>query len=193
MVPEVVWTVATRDTPSVPGCRAMIRPNLQYNGCEGSLIKTRSPTLNCFSSSNHLFRNWRQDKYSFFHRAQKKRWMSVTNRQRCIFEKGTLSKHGSGRAVVGSRVRKWLGINASKSSGSLLMEHKGREFNVASIFVSNVINSSLVILWVPMDLKINDLVDLTPASHKPPKWGAEGGLKNQVIWSFDKWLRIRCW
>lgn len=77
---------------------------------------------------------------------------------------GTVSKHGSGCNDEGSRVKKWLGVNASMFIGSLISAHNGRKFKVTSILVSKVINFSIVNLYTPMDRRINDFVDFNPAS-----------------------------
>lgn len=54
---------------------------------------------------------------------------------------------------------------------------KGLEFNIASICVRRVDNSSNVKFWIPITRFKWYLVDFTTASQIPPKLGAAGGLK----------------
>jgi len=180
-VPKGVATSATCICLSVPGCTVRILQSCQWRGYVDSWMRTRSPIRNCLPLLNHFERAWRLERYSFFQRVQKWRWRSVTNRHLCSFNNGTGSKFGSGSDVDGSRVRKWLGVSASKSVGSLLNGQRGREFSVASIWVSKVVSSSPVNRCMPIYLKINDLIDLTPASHNPPKCGDDDGLKYRRI------------
>ncbi|GFT78170.1 hypothetical protein TNCV_837731 [Trichonephila clavipes] len=68
-------------------------------------------------------------------------------------------------------------VTVSKSDES---GDRGLEFKTASISISKVINSSRVKFEFPAT---HVLKDLTPDSHKPPKFGDLGGMKFQSICS----------
>lgn len=144
-------------------------------------------------SVDHFFLSCRLTKYSFVHRVQKCRWRSLISRYFSSFERGIASKDGSGIDIDSSRVRKWLDVSASISVGSLLSAHKDLEFNVATICVNSVFNSSLVNLWEPIDRNINTFIDFMLASHSPPKCGDEGGLKCQLICLEDRYCWFQDW
>jgi len=80
------------------------------------------------------------------------------------------SKFGSGNNVDGSRVIKWLGVIASKSVLSLLNGQRGREFNVALIWVSSVIPllSSVVCLLIEESV-ILLTSHMSPTNHQNVK------------------------
>lgn len=87
--------------------------------------------------------------------------------------------------VIGRPTRKCPGVSTDKSLGSSVNGQSGRELSTASICVSNVLKSSYVNLLSPIYLSMVRfmwcLVDLTPASHNPPKWGALGGMKCHCV------------
>ncbi len=87
----------------------------------------------------------------------------------------------SGNAANGLPIRKWPGVSASIPSSSLGSGTRGLLLRHALICVSRVENYSYVRLtsrrmrlrWV--------FIDLTAASHSPPKWGARWRMNIQVI------------
>lgn len=58
---------------------------------------------------------------------------------------------------------------------------RGLEFRMPSILVAKVHNSLSVNGWLPKDLYNRVFTDFTPASQRPPKFGARGGMKDRSI------------
>ena len=149
-----------------------------------SFKKTMSPIYRFSCSAVHLVRCWRVVRYSEDHRFQKKFiacwrcWnllMSVRSALSGGSESGTVS---SGRPI-----RKCAGVSVWKSFGSLDGEVNGREFIMASICVSNVVNSSRGRVVLPVVFTKCRLKDLTAASQRPPKWGERGGIVSHwILW-----------
>ena len=79
--------------------------------------------------------------------------------------------------VKASPIKKCLGVNASRQSGSFDKGVSGREFRIASISIMIVSNSSCVRFSVDTIRTKRRFADFTAASHKPPKCGALGGMK----------------
>jgi len=136
---------------------------------------------------------WRVCKYLFCQRFQKWAWRSLINLHHWKWDRGILAKFGSTCAVLDMSVRKWLAVKTLKSDGSELEAPRGRELRVASMRVRSVFSSSYLSHWSPSVRYKNGLTDLTPASHSPPKWGAEGGLKCQLILWFIKYVWHLSW
>uniref|UniRef100_A0A8D8FLH0 (northern house mosquito) hypothetical protein n=1 Tax=Culex pipiens TaxID=7175 RepID=A0A8D8FLH0_CULPI len=109
-------------------------------------------------------------------------------------------RSGSGRACIDVPIRKWAGVRAARSFGSSLSGRSGREFMWDSICVSTVHMSSNDNLDGPSCRNRCFLATFTADSHNPPKWGAFGGVRCQVIpsavqnsWIFScsaSWLSI---
>ena len=82
------------------------------------------------------------------------------------------------------------GVKALQSVGSSVRGESGREFKQELMLASRVDNSSKVRVISPMTCLRWYLVDLTAASHSPPKRGVPWGLKCYLIpWS-ETWLTI---
>ena len=73
-------------------------------------------------------------------------------------------------------MRKCPGVRGSKSLGTELIGDSGREFNIPSICITSVRNSSYERIVLPMIFLRCSLTAFTPASHNPPKCGARGGI-----------------
>lgn len=78
-------------------------------------------------------------------------------------------------------VRRDLAVQSFKSLGSLLKLQKGRELSTDSIWITNVLSSSNVRIWLPTTRAIWVLTDLILLSQIPPKGGAEGGLNLKLM------------
>jgi len=88
---------------------------------------------------------------------------------------------GSGTNVGADPIRKWPGVKTSRSSGSSVSGVKGRELSIASICAKRVDISSYMRRASPITLRKWCFTDFTPASHFPPKCGADGGLNFQFV------------
>lgn len=86
----------------------------------------------------------------------------------------------SGTALSAEPIKKCPGINAVRSAGSSDSALKGLEFRQSSICVSSVAISSYANVAFPMILLKWCFVALTAASYRPPKCGADGGLKRHL-------------
>jgi len=88
-------------------------------------------------------------------------------------------------------MRKCPGVRAVRSEGSGDMAQRGLELRQASTWANTVWNSSKTNLISPTTLRRWNLADFTAASHKPPWWGAEGGLKHHWVprskWNSTNW------
>lgn len=71
----------------------------------------------------------------------------------------------SGKAIMGDHRRKCQGVNGLNSWGFSDIADKSREFKMASICVSKVVNSSNVKLWFAAAFLRCVFMFLTAASH----------------------------
>jgi len=110
------------------------------------------------------------DRYSVLHLGQKWRWMSFMRRHLWKLDIGCVSTSCTGNSVEGSRVKKWRGVKTERREGSLHKVLNVPEFKVACTCVTDLISSLLINLCIPIHRRINDLVDLTPASAKIWWW-----------------------
>ena len=134
----------------------------------------------------HLLRIWWVNKYSLIHLFQKcwvRNWTSIHRFNGVAWESFTTL---SGRAVRGPPMRKCPGVTTCESCGSVLIIVIGLELRTASIWVSKVVSSSKLSRILPICLLRSCLTLFTPAFHKPPKWGARGG----IITHCTPWLAI---
>lgn len=76
--------------------------------------------------------------------------------------------------------RKCPGVRARRSVGSLDSGERGLEFRQASMRLNRVANSSKVSRVLEAVMRMWVLKLLTPACHRPPMWGAPGGIKTQL-------------
>ena len=90
-------------------------------------------------------------------------------------------------------MRKCPGVNASKSSGSLLSGVSGLEFKTASAWVKIVAISSYRSVRVPIVRLNSSLNYLTADSHSPPKFGDRAGMKRNSICSSLACLTTSDW
>lgn len=170
-------------TPSVPGWISFIRPNIHCRGGRlSSLMSTMLPIL-IFSVDAwcHLVLTWSWLRWSWCHLFQK---CCLSCCKYCQFDNlklGVDEKSTSGMLVSESCIRKWPGVKAERSFGSLDKGVMGRELSMASTSITWVLNSSKVKSVFPIIRKKWFLNSLTADSHKPPKWGDRGGIKCQFI------------
>jgi len=92
---------------------------------------------------------------------------------------GMFVKSSSGIDEAGPPIRKWLGVNELKSSGSADKSVSGLEFSIASISMIRVLNSSNVKRVSLAIRRKRYLKDFTAASQIPPKWWDHGGTNFQ--------------
>ena len=99
--------------------------------------------------------------------------------------------------------RFWQRVNLTRLLASWERGKIGRELRHASIFAAKVAISSYVSLESPITFFRWLLKQRTADSHKPPKWGVQGGMKLQSIpfWvrtsaisveNDDRWAKSRC-
>jgi len=179
--------------PSRPGCSSMTRAKCHLRGGRlSSLTITKSSIAIWAHPDVHIPRICNWGKYSICHRFQKVWRRCCPNFQRRIICGSSPFKSGSGTEVTGAPSRKCAGVSGMKSLGSLLIGVNGRELRQASIWYSSVLSSLSVSFVSTVVLAKLCLALLTAASHNPPKWGVDGGLKRQVIPSLANCLS-RCW
>ena len=105
------------------------------------------------------------------------RVVQSTSFQRRCRDTETCSSAWSGSAFKGLPIRKCPGVSIVPSSvGWLSMDTKGRLLTTASASVSTVQNSKVKECGERTLVSV-DFRDQTPASHNPPKWGAQAGEK----------------
>ena len=159
----------------------MIRPNFQRLAGSWSSFKiTKSPTLGLTWVVSHFGLCCNRCRNSVLQRFQKSCFSFCSNSHRERRLIGMNSKSGSGKDINERPMRKWAGVRAVRSLGSIDMGERGLELRTASIWERIVLNSSKVNKTFPITRLKWNLIDFTPASHNPPKWGAEGGLKCHV-------------
>lgn len=172
-----VFTVTTRTVWSFPGWTAMMRPMFRcVGGRWGVSMVTRSPSSMFEVDLNHFDRLWSVDRYSTVKRYQND-WYNCQRVRRFIV---MFVISFSGRAHNCCPIKKWPGVSAQRSFGSPDNGVKGLEFNIPSIRIIKVWNSSPVNICWPITFLRWDFVLFMAASHRPPKCGAAGGLKCQV-------------
>jgi len=132
--------LTTRIAPSFPACTVTILPSGHCNdGILSSFITTRSPTKTVFCFLVHFDRLCISCRYSWLH----------------LFQK------------IPSDL--CPGVNAERSRGLEVMGVRGREFNIASMSIATVFNSSYVKSAVDT-VRINKcFADFTAASHSLQK------------------------
>jgi len=177
--PVEVRTSATRTTPSPPAIIFVTRPKRHFNG--GMLSSRINTTVLTFSlgplTPDHLFLSWGWFKYSRLHFCQIVREYCVTLRHHVKWLVGIFDKSGSGMDKNDSPIRKWPRVKKDTSFGSDAIGVIGREFKQASARVSTVLSSSKC-KWASPTVFCNKcFIDLTAASHNPPKCGDRGGMK----------------
>ncbi|KAL7724360.1 hypothetical protein ACLKA6_005824 [Drosophila palustris] len=91
----------------------------------------------------------------------------------------------AGIAVNGPPINAWPGVSASPSLGSSLSAPIGRELSTASTATGVVCSSSAVNSRQPTVRRSRCFADFTPASHRPPKCGALGGMNANSHPLFD--------
>ena len=105
---------------------------------------------------------------------------------------GTSNRVGEGIVFCASTMRDCPGVRAVVSSGSSVRGCSGRELRHAFTCTRKVDNSSYVSVCSPMTLRRWCFTDFTPASHNPPKYGAEGGLNCHLVPSLAS-AAATCW
>ena len=142
-------------------------------------------------SSVHFCRCCSVVRYSLDHRFQKKLMACCRCwNLRTSDTSAESSSSISGTASSGRSIRRWAGVRAGKSLGSLDGAVSGREFIMASIWFSNVVNSSRGSVVLPVVFIRWRFKDLTAASHRPPKWGERGGIVSHcILWYATKGSR----
>ena len=146
-VPLFVRTSAALMRPSSPGRTRVTRPRGQRPRGEFlSTTITRSPVVRFRTSRCHFLRSVRDGTYSRSQRFQK--WLVITW---ACFHLFLLLMSRSvttsiGKLLLARPIKKWFGVNASSSCGSLLMCLSGRLFNSDSTSVKNVSRVSSVTL-----------------------------------------------
>ena len=167
----------TLTTLSLPACNLTIFAMGQLAGLQCSVTRTTSLTLKISELLlNHFVRGWRFAMYSVCQRRQKVCTSFWTSSQRFVWP-SLLFVQSSGKARSGAPVKKCPGVNVFESLGSVESWQRGRELRQASIWQKTVFNSSRLSGVLPTILRKCDLADSTPASHKPPKCGEDGGMK----------------
>ena len=131
-------------------------------------------------------------RYSFIHRLQK-----CCARARSSFQcfREHTSKFSSdidfsGMEVSGPPMRKCPGVRMSPSLGSSDRAVRGLEFKSASIWISMVDSCSYVRMMFPIIFLRMVFVLLIPASQRPPKLGARGGMVTQLIAWFSRYAAM---
>lgn len=85
-------------------------------------------------------------------------------------------RFGSGKTIIGEALRKCSGLKAVISEGSSVSAKIGWEFRTSSIWSKTIVNCLKENRCVPaIRLKLS-LKTFTAQSHKPPIWGACGGI-----------------
>ncbi len=93
----------------------------------------------------------------------------------------------------GLPTKKWPGVRTSNpSSGKVFKGHNGRLLRIDSTSTRTDQYSSTVKLCEPRSFFSSDFVDLTAASHNPPKCGARPGENFQVMRLDVKYSQISC-
>ena len=95
-----------------------------------------------------------------------------------------------GRLLLARPIKKWLGVSASSSCGSLLTCVSGRLFYSDSTFVRKVSKVSSVTRCLAATAFRDFFADWTKRSQAPPKCGDAGGLKCHCIPSWQSWSSI---
>ena len=92
--------------------------------------------------------------------------------------------------VSGPPMRKCPGVRISPSLGSSDRAVRGLEFKSASIWISMVDSCSYVRMMFPIIFLRMVFVLLIPASQRPAKLGARGGMVTQLIAWFSRYAVI---
>ena len=138
-VPLFVRTSAALTRPSSPGRTRVMRPRGQRpRGEFSSTTNTRSPVASVRTSRCHFCRSVRDRTYSRSQPFQK--WLVITWACLHLFlllmsRSVTIS---IGRLLLARPIKKWRGVNASSSCGSLLTCVSGRLFNSDSTSLRKV-------------------------------------------------------
>lgn len=179
--PFAVRTLAARTTPSELVWTSCTQPNSHCNGAKPCcFMSTNWSGFNCMPLLTfHLVRSCNEWRYSRLHPRQKCCRSCSTLCQRVSRFSLVSCKSWQGRLFSAVPIRKCPGLRYVKSFGSALSCMSGREFKIASISQSTVVIFSKVKWALPMIRAMWYLTDFTAASHKPPKWGALGGMKHQ--------------
>ena len=168
--------------PSSPGKVLTTRPRFHLpRGKLSSTTSTRSPIwASVWDLVLHFLRSVSVGMYSRNHLLQKSVWACL---HRFLEFKSLSSKTSGGTFELFFPMRKWLGVIASGSWGSMLTWVSGRLLSRLSISAINVSKVSSFTSWPFRVIFRTFFADLTSPSQTPPKWGAEGGLKNHWILS----------
>lgn len=158
---SAVLTVTVLTTSSVPGWTLVTRPRDYRIG--GRWLVHLVLTLTSF-------------KYSSYHRIQKlsRIFCKCCHRDRRLV--GVEPKSGVGKLVNASLIRKWPGVRANRSLGSVDRGVSGREFRMASISMLTVLNSSNVNNFFAITCLRWCLNIFTVDSHSPRKFGESEGM-----------------
>lgn len=161
-------SLTTRTTLPWPNNKSVTLPKVR--GVDWLfLISTNSITLSGVSVEVHLEHNCRLLRYSENHSFQNAWWHWWRSFHHETKRLEVSKKFGSGTHKSGWPVRKWPRVTLSKTPGSKDNSVNGLEFNTDSIRQTTVLSSSYVRVWTPI-MRTNKLfVDLTTASHRPPK------------------------
>ena len=143
--PNFVFTSADVTTLSDPGEKVRILPRGQHPlGVPQSTISTRSPTFRLGTACYHFLRAVKPGKYSCNHLFQMWVVMTCACRQRFWLDISLSAKIPGGKLGVALPMRKWFGVNASRSSASELTSVNGRLLTRDSTSVIAVNNTSSV-------------------------------------------------
>ena len=143
MSPSLVLTLRTLIVPFASGYNSIILPFLQvFRGAWKSRMTTISLSRGPAVSVNYLFLCFCVGRYSFSHRFQNASANACATRH-CFFKYTFRASQISGlMAPEDVPMRKWFGVNASSSRGSIDTCVSGRDFTECSISVSSVYNVS---------------------------------------------------
>ncbi|GFV74654.1 retrovirus-related Pol polyprotein from transposon TNT 1-94 [Trichonephila clavipes] len=112
---------------------------------------------------------------------------SFTSKKSKTFPGATAAAHGDPNGKKdyqkkgGPPTKKWAGVNAVKSDGSGESSVRGLELRQASICINRVEHSSKLRSTELVAFISNCLALLIADSHKPPKCGVYGGMKDHSI------------
>ena len=181
--------------PPSPGNVFTTRPRFHLpRGRLSSTTSTRSPIwTSVWDLVLHFFRSVSAGTYSCSHLLQKWSVSVWACLHRFLEFKSLSSKTPGGMFGLFLPRRKWLGVIASRSWRSTLTWVRGRLLSKLSTSTITVSKVSSFTSWPFRMIFRAFYAYLTSLSQTPPKWGAEGGLKNHWILSCDKVSKILAW
>ena len=174
--PVLVFTVTALTNPSLPGWTLTTLAIGHLCGTTLSSRSTRtSPTSVFLVELCHLENRLRLTRYSEDQRCQKCHTIAWHRCQPCKRGIDWSDCGGSGKASRGLPIRKWPGVNVSKSLFELssVIGWLLRQASICVITVTVFLNVSLTFLDTRWRCVLNDL---TADSHNPPKCGVCGGI-----------------